>query len=324
MTDKREPETKKLMRLVRILGLIDKGKEVSPDSLAAEFGVDRRSIFRDITDLCSADIPVEYDHSARTYRFRGDFSLKKLHLSKEETQLILMTQQFAQKMGAPFQKAARNLFEKIQQGASIKHTSARHVLKLDVTAAEQDRIEKNFLLLEEAIQHRRRVWIRYQSIETGDITERTIAPYYFAWGIGETFLRAYCFRGKGPRFFAMDGILDAKITNDGYEIPSDMNPEDEIKDGFGVFIGPIQNVEIRFRPEASGQVKRKIWHPKQKIEEKRDGTIILKMQVSSYAPLINWILGWGGDAEVLKPKMIRDEVAMITKNMARLYESKGK
>ncbi len=84
-------------------------------------------------------------------------------------------------------------------------------------------------------------------------------------------------------------------------------------------MGPVRNVEIIFKPEVSHMVKRNIWHPTQTLKEKKDGSLVLKMRVSCYIPLISWILGWGENAEIIKPESIRSEVTRIAKEMSESY-----
>ena len=69
------------------------------------------------------------------------------------------------------------------------------------------------------------------------------------------------------------------------------------------------SVCIRFAPSWATYVREHSWHPSQKLERRRDGSVELRMEVGGTTELRNWVLSFGGGAEVLEPESLRDEVA---------------
>jgi len=61
--------------------------------------------------------------------------------------------------------------------------------------------------------------------------------------------------------------------------------------------------------KAGGYVREKIWHPTQKMTELDDGGVELALEVESLLEVKRWILSWGANAEVLKPKSLRKQMA---------------
>ena len=57
----------------------------------------------------------------------------------------------------------------------------------------------------------------------------------------------------------------------------------------------------------------------QKIKQKRDGRLNIKATVSDTAQLRWWIMGFGGQVEVLSPKRLRKEFMKEAKKLAKLY-----
>ena len=55
-------DDKKLVRMMRLLSLVQSGRPHTPGSLARELGVGERSVHRYIKDLEKAGIPLEFDH----------------------------------------------------------------------------------------------------------------------------------------------------------------------------------------------------------------------------------------------------------------------
>lgn len=96
------------------------------------------------------------------------------------------------------------------------------------------------------------------------------------------------------------------------------------RSGEGLYAGDIARelvVRLRFRARVAPLVKEVRWHPKQKIEEQTDGSLVFSAEIPFSPELTSWILSWGADCEVLAPKEVREEVRSESENMARIYEN---
>ena len=65
---------------------------------------------------------------------------------------------------------------------------------------------------------------------------------------------------------------------------------------------------IRFDSYIAPYVKERTWHPSQQLEEMKDGSVILSMNVEGIAEIRSWVLSFGSHAEVLEPEEFRKEV----------------
>jgi len=82
----------------------------------------------------------------------------------------------------------------------------------------------------------------------------------------------------------------------------------------------VVDVEIWFSKERSQFIRERLWHPSQSIEEREDGSLILKMQTAGMAEVKNWALQFGRQAEVLSPMSLRNACKEeITKMMDRYH-----
>jgi predicted DNA-binding transcriptional regulator YafY len=61
------------------------------------------------------------------------------------------------------------------------------------------------------------------------------------------------------------------------------------------------------------------WHETQQFKEQGDGSVIVQFEVVPTRELTNWILNLGCNAEVLKPKSLREEVKAEIAKMHRRY-----
>ena len=77
---------------------------------------------------------------------------------------------------------------------------------------------------------------------------------------------------------------------------------------------------IRFGPRAADYIREKKWHASQTLRDLKGGAVELKMKLSSLAEVQRWVLSWGGDAQVLKPKELAASVCAAAKKILRPAE----
>ena len=58
----------------------------------------------------------------------------------------------------------------------------------------------------------------------------------------------------------------------------------------------------------SDYIREKRWHPSQQLTEIEDGSIELRLKLSSLVEVQRWILAWGGHAAVLAPAELVESV----------------
>jgi len=96
--------------------------------------------------------------------------------------------------------------------------------------------------------------------------------------------------------------------NERFEIPGEFSTFEFLKVPFGLFHGKPITVKVVFDKELSDYIQRHTWHPSQKIKALKDGRILFSMTASGKEEMKAWILSFGPKAEVLLPKLLRDEV----------------
>jgi len=104
-------------------------------------------------------------------------------------------------------------------------------------------------------------------------------------------------------------IQSVQPTGKTFERPQKFSLEKRLRDSFGVHAGAGEfAVVIRFTPRAADYIREKKWHPSQTLRDLKGGGAELRLKLSSLAEVERWVLSWGGDAQVLKPKELVDSV----------------
>jgi proteasome accessory factor B len=84
--------------------------------------------------------------------------------------------------------------------------------------------------------------------------------------------------------------------------------------------GPDEHVVVRFSHLVARNVAEVQWHRTQRVEKLSDGSIEYHVDVSGLSEIVWWILGYGDQAQVLKPASLRQQVAKRARNMCKMYK----
>ena len=176
--------------------------------------------------------------------------------------------------------------------------------------------------LDRALSRRNRVEIQYYNPRRDTLDERVIQPYKLLVWRGEPYLIAYCEWRKEIRTFFLGRIRNWKLLPG--ESAFVRNPEFDVngylEHGLNLMHGEAGvTVRIRFSEYQARWVRERQYHSSQQIEELPGGGLILQMRVAGTEEVRRWLLGYGGEAEVLKPDSLREEMREELKKMQKIY-----
>lgn len=130
--------------------------------------------------------------------------------------------------------------------------------------------------------------------------------------------------GRPPHPFRFARIRDADATPRGFQYPPKLqyNPEQLFADSFGIFIEnekyPYAQVRLRLSPRWVTHVNSHCWHRSQYVSVSETG-VLLSFKLRVCPEVEAWVLGFGGEAEVLEPAWLREKVAAHARRLAEIY-----
>ena len=74
----------RIVRLLKLIGLLQAGRGFNTEALAQACGVSRRTIFRDLDTLRQAGVPLVYDDENQHYHIPGTYFLPPTNFTPEE------------------------------------------------------------------------------------------------------------------------------------------------------------------------------------------------------------------------------------------------
>ena len=73
---------------------------------------------------------------------------------------------------------------------------------------------------------------------------------------------------------------------------------------FGVYHGEILNVKLSFSPEKAQEASQFNFHPTQKMNFEKDGSLTVTFKASGDKEIIWHVFKWGKDCKILAPKSL--------------------
>ena len=157
----------------------------------------------------------------------------------------------------------------------------------------------------QAIGHKMRLQMRYDSASRGRMTRRDVDPYRLWFASGGLYLIGYCHLRKEPRMFAVERIKSVTPTDFPYQIPLHFDFDAFIEDSLTVMRGPRITVELEFDKPTAAWVKDRIWHSSQEIRRLPRGQMRMTLSVADSRELVGWVLSFGSGVKVVQPDSLR-------------------
>jgi proteasome accessory factor B len=165
--------------------------------------------------------------------------------------------------------------------------------------------------------------MRYRTGRTGEESVRRIDPYKVWYHGGALYVIGHDHRSGEIRTFSVDRIQAIEETEASFEVDPGFDFDTYTASSFGVVAEPAVSVRIRFTAEWSAYVTEREWHASQRTQPLADGGVELAMEVGGSRELANWVLSFGGGAEVIEPASLRDEVRRSLETALAHYASRA-
>lgn len=316
----------KLKRIFELLRLLETGR---PDleTLWTVLRVDRRTVLRDIEELKELGFIIQCDKKTLRYRLVGSKILPETQLSLEEAiALITLCFETGDDRNIPFFHAARMAALKLHaalpkplQENVYAHGNVLKIRREPVNPLQDAR--SVFDRLVAAIQARRSVRIRYKSPVEPEI-EVLLNGYVLFFCRHSWYVVGYSNLHRETRMFHLGRIRSCEKTEEPYAVPKGFTLEKYLGNAWRLIRepGPDRDVVIRFSPLVGQNVSEVLWHSTQRILANDDGSIDFHVTVSGLREISWWVLGYGKEAKVLKPRKLRDMILHHAEELVRMYQ----
>lgn len=127
---------------------------------------------------------------------------------------------------------------------------------------------------------------------------------------------------RAPKYnplLAIHRIRKIEITDRLFEYPKDYDFDAVFNESFGIIKEDPFKVEVEFTGYSAKYAVERIWSPDQQIKKKGKGKIVLIFSASSKPELIDWLLSYGNEARVIKPRWLVENMKKEINLMQEVY-----
>ena len=307
----------RIQRLLHLVELLQSGRHYNSAQLSELCQVSRRTIFRDLRILEDSGLSIRVDARKQGYTLSPTIFLPPAELTLQETiSLMLLCHELGDRQsGLPFQHPARSAGLKLLSNLPrhlrdyVGEVTESMAVRPDPRNPLEDSHSVYELLLESLVE-RRKVRIRYDSLFEEKKISTLLSPYRVFFHRRSWYVIGRSSLHRAVRTFNMGRIFDVEQIDTPYQIPARFTLDRQMGNAWSMIRGrPLRSaVVVRFQPKVAQNVAEVQWHKTQKIIWNNDGTLDFQVTVDGLDEIVWWILGYGNQAEVLRPAALRKKI----------------
>lgn len=326
MTFRSQSSRPPIERMLRIHEELRRGAFTNCTKLAGTLEVSRKTIVRDIAFMRDRlELPIEFDARINAYRYTQTVSaFPTVQVSEGELLALLVARKaLEQYRGTPFHRQLEASFEKLT-GALKDRISFSPADELQSVSFKNVGLGKAdmavFNILSSATLRQHEVAFDYRKPGDARAAHRIVQPYHLAHRENLWYLVGFDRERGALRTFALPRIAHPTRLNTKFVRPMDFSPEKFFATALGVLGGERDyRVVIRFNAAVADRVREREWHESQDLRNLSDGRLELRLRLGALPEIERWVLSWGSDAEVLRPKELRARLKATVTTLLERY-----
>ncbi|PWN06069.1 YafY family transcriptional regulator [Rhodohalobacter mucosus] len=299
-------------------------KRITVDKLADMFNVSRRTIFRDFNALSDLKVPVTWDEF-NGYGIMEGYKIPPLMFTTEELATIMVGLNFVKsQVDKKLAEDAKGVELKIKEVVNdelrnfMDSLENKTVVDPFLHFGHEKKDGGNWYIVSSAISRQKSLRFVYRSKGDSTETERLIDPYLIVFYKDHWNVIGYSHKRAAIRNFVLDRMSGVEITDQKFELKSEINAEalifnsNESGQKIEVLVG--KEAERAFMANLPTKIIRK-----EAINSKK---IKVEFRFESLDYLNDWLLQFGDKVTVLSPKqLIRKRERLISSMMENLHSS---
>jgi predicted DNA-binding transcriptional regulator YafY len=306
-------------RVLTVLELLQSRAVLSGADLAQRLEVDRRTVRRYVSTLQDLGVPVESESGRYGgYRLRPGYKLPPMMFSEEEALALVLGLILSRRIGlgrsAPAVEGALAKIDRVLPDRLRGRVQAVQgaLAFTPYRGAGSPADPARLLLLSDAAQANRRVWMRYRAAD--DETEREVDPYGVVHHRGRWYVVGWCHLRDDVRTFRLDRVLALESREDIFARPLDFDCAAFVLQSLATipFGWPIE-VLLELSLE---EAQRRIAPDLGTLEVARGG-VILRTQADALEWMARLLVQLDCGFRILHPPELRAAVRQLARHVSR-------
>lgn len=320
--------TDRLIRLMRIITLVQAKPGILARELAERCGNSERTIYRDMDALSAMHIPITHLGHGKGYAFIGNFALYPLDLTDDEaaafSQLRKVMKEIKPLLPAEFETA----YEKIMAAQYKQRAEREETMESVRKEAGQPGADWNSMQLEQsvflteilsAVMKQRSMQADY--CENGKEEQALqIDPYCLVPLENRIYLIGACHRFGRIRAFHINGFSKVKTLNnwfskERFDLQAFMSQKWSLDQ---------DSVQIEFRIRFSERMMERLKYEELPVKpskvDRQNSCLHFRMAIEQDIAFVRWLMKFEEEAEILEPFYYRDVLRYHMEQWLMLYK----
>lgn len=299
------------MKIDRQIAILLQREVITAPYLAEKLEVSRRTINRDIEDLCKAGIPIVTRQGVNGgISIMEDYKIDRMLFTNAEMQDILAGLRSLDSINGT--NRYRKLMEKLSAGSSDFMVGNQSVL-IDLSSWNRDSLAPKIELIRTAIEQERELEFMYYSPK-GE-AERYIEPYYLIFWWSSWYVWGWCKEREDFRLFKLNRMDKVKMLERSFAKRTAPVPDLSNEKIFPCRI----SVKALFEQECKWRLIEEFGSDS--FVEQEKGKLFFQADYTDVENLVSWLLTFGDKVELLEPIEVREKIADIAKKLAKIYSA---
>ena len=137
---------------------------------------------------------------------------------------------------------------------------------------------------------------------------RAVAPCGLMFGRAN-YLVAADLTSQRIQTFRLDRMSAVEALGQPASPPEDFDLAAFASQSFGIYQDAVEDVVLEIAPEGAAEARAWRWHPTQIIEDRPDGSVIVRFTASGMRELAWHLFSWSGQARILAPERLKAVMA---------------
>lgn len=294
---------KKIFRIISILNMLDKEGVVRTSELAEEFGVNVRSVQRDLALINATGFPVMSLEKGE-YRFVDGFSLRKVKLTHQEASLLSLMKDVTQDLGNELEDSFKALYSKVM---GVEEESPYYIKIADGFKLDSEYPFINSM--KEAIEEAKKIYLCYDKHDGKGKKCFELDPLKLIFFNGMWYLLCRVEHKDSIIKLRLDNISDVQVLNKHFLYEENLRKV--LDESTNVWFQGKRDILVKMKVNAKVApyfAKKKYFPLQRTVKKHQDGSITIESKISYHMEVVPDILKWIPYIKVLSPKSIKDEI----------------
>lgn len=293
----------KIDRLIGIITILLQQDKVTAPALAERFEVSRRTINRDIEDICKAGIPLITSQGyGGGISIAEGYKLDKTLFTEEELQTILTGLKGMDSVSSTSHLA--KLLDKFSDRDN--RIAAEDAIIIDLASHYQVPLSQKIDVIKQAIKEQRAISFQYYYQKGEQL--RTIEPYHLVFKWSAWYVFGYCLDRMDYRLFKLNRLWDLMLTEESYAsrtIPDDKLHFDHYFSSDKIHLSALFSPDVKYRLIEEYGID--------SFSVVENGELLLEQDFASYENMRQWVFSFGNLVRILEPESLREDRLGVAK-----------